>query len=103
MALGAGKSCCWATEARERNQLREHFQGHEIEVVLEERSLGSYLSYTRRKCKSRIDRTWPDTKAMLMRIEATRLPLEVRAILIGIFVQPKALYGCAVCPPQKNP
>ena len=98
------ESCSWATHATEIKSLQTRYKCRDeaVPVVLEQRSLGAYLTFTRRKAKSRIKHTWPQTKATLLRIGATKLPLEVRAILVGSMALPKPLYGCAVSPPPKK-
>ena len=64
--------------------------------------MGADVSYTRRKCKSRIEHTKQECNEILNRIESLHLHLEARAHLVAAMVLPKALYGTAVAAPAQR-
>ena len=68
----------------------------------EERSLGAYLSFTRKRCKGRITMTKKECSEILTRIEGLHLHLEARSHLVSAMVLPKALYAASVSPPARK-
>ena len=104
MLLKASKSAVWATSARLRAQLNGccRVGAKAIPLLMEDRNLGAYVSYTRRKCKSRIEHTKQECNEILSRIESLHLHLEARAHLVAAMVLPKALYGTAVAAPAQR-
>ena len=104
MKISAKKSGVWATTCNLRDELRDAclVDGVPIPVANEERRLGAFLSYTRRKTASRVDRTAAESQETVRRIEGLKLFLEARATLVSSLVLPKALYGCACSAPSKK-
>ena len=104
MKLNTPKSGVWATSRRLRLQLQNNccVDHQPIPLRWDDRCLGAYLSFTRRKCRSRIQHTEKDCDEILGRIEGLSLHLEARAHLVAAMVLPKALYGTAVSPPGEK-
>ena len=104
MRVSVGKSTVWATSERQRLRMTRGctINGRALPLVTEDRRLGAFLSYGRRKARSRIQRTLEQCRRMCDRVGNLPLPLMPRAQIIATLVLPKALYACGVTPPAKE-
>ena len=105
MLINAPKSGVWATSRRLRLELATTctVDGAAIPLVMDERHLGAFVSFTKRKCRGRIDQTEKACSEVLERICSLQLHLEARAHLVASMVLPKALYAGGVsCPSQRS-
>ena len=104
MMISAGKSGVWATSRSLRTALQGTCvaNGEVIPLIFEERNLGAFVSFTKRKCKSRIAHTEKACKEIIERICGLKLHLEARSHLVAAMVLPKALYAAGVSAPNKE-
>ena len=105
MKINAPKSGVWATSRSLRAQLATTcvVNGVPVPLVMDERHLGAFVSFTKRKCRGRIDHTQKACDEILERISGLKLHLEARAHLVSALVLPKALYGAGVaCPSNRS-
>ena len=103
MRLNVKKCWVWGFSPRCRLELGRCFiNGQKVPLVTEERYLGAYLSFGRKRRRTRIDHKASACKAVCERIEMLGLPLEARAVLAATAVVPKALYACAATPPSRK-
>ena len=97
MQMNIKKSGLWATTRDQRMRLAGVVvHGSILPLITQDRLLGAYLSYNGQRIRSRFDMTFQACKTIAERIKKMPLPMEVRAILIGSLVVPKAVYACAV-------
>ena len=104
MSVHVKKSTVWATDPTLRQQLTRacEIDGQFLPLVTQDRRLGAFLSYNRRRVQTRISRTLEECRRMCQRVELLPLPLMLRAQVISSLVLPKALYACGVSPPSKR-
>ena len=104
MELNTVKTNVWSTEPQYRAILRAsaNIDGTPIPCVDSDRVLGAHLSFTRRRAQTTLSKKLPTCLEICGRIEASLLPLPVRASLVASIVVPKAIYGSAGTPCSKK-
>ena len=102
--MNVRKSGVWATCPRLRARLKGALwvAGRAVPLLMEDRCLGTFMSFTRRKCSSKIQRASKEWRNILKRIESLYLPLPGRAHMVGTLVLPRALFGCGVSAPAET-
>ena len=76
--------------------------GKAVPCVKEDRMLGAYISFTKRRTVTTFSKKLGVCLDICGRIEASLLPLPVRATLVASVVVPKAIYGSAATPVSKK-
>ena len=103
MLISVKKSWVWGSSPSCRLQLgRCHINGVRMPLVLEERYLGAFMSFSKKRRHTRVDKKMEVCRARCERIQMLGLPMEARAVLVATAVLPKALYACALTPPSKR-
>ena len=103
MELSAKKSCVWGTLPELRAELgRLQIQGATIPAVTECRYLGAFLGFDRGRHKSRLSQHMQACQRICSRIQMTKLPMQLREILVSCLVTPRALYACCASESSKR-
>ena len=104
MEVSVKKSGVWGPPPALRLELVGRCTIHDtaLPLLVEDRRLGAFLSYRRKRARSRIARTLEECRRMCERIADLPLPLMPRAQIVAIQVLSKALYACGASPPTKR-
>ena len=104
MRVSVSKSAVWATTQRLRLLLHQSckIDGKVLPLRDEDRRLGAFISYRRKRTRTRISRTLAQCRRMCERVGNLPLPLMPRAEIVASLILPKALYACGVSVPAKK-
>ena len=95
MLLSPKKSCIWATLPHLREELwRLQIAGQCIPAVADCRYLGAFLGFDLAKHKSRLSHHLEACKRICSRIQMTKLPMQLRELLVASLATPRALHAC---------